>query len=215
MNGKPGMDRIVARPFRLEEALAVLDVPVGIMRIGRVLDVAVADGVAEIDRKSRPAVLAIAFVLVVAHHDQRIETRRAQGLADVPHRRAGDVLPRHQMLRRHDMGELGIGLLQQVAVGDRPALLVAMADVLIGFQEARQRFIRCEQHGRMRGAEPQHDLGHRCCPSFDFRSAVVSSVRAVWSCLFSRRSRVRGEGGAAERVILPGWAAGEMRREGG
>jgi len=66
MHREPGMDRIVAWPLRLEEALAILNVPVGKMRIGLVLRIAVADGVAEIDRKGRSAVLAIAFVLVVA-----------------------------------------------------------------------------------------------------------------------------------------------------
>ena len=40
------------------------------------------------------------------------------------------------------MGELGIGRLQEIPVGDRPPVLVAMADGLVGLQEARQRLVR-------------------------------------------------------------------------
>jgi hypothetical protein len=60
------VNRIVARLVLLEERGAVLDVPVRQMRIGLVLLVVVADGVAEIDREGGPAVLQIALVLVVA-----------------------------------------------------------------------------------------------------------------------------------------------------
>ena len=48
-----------------------------------VLLVAVADGVAVIDREGRAAVLLVALVLIVAHHDQRIELGVAQASAQM------------------------------------------------------------------------------------------------------------------------------------
>ncbi len=74
---------------------------------------------------------------------------------------ARDVLALDQVLGRHHVGELRIGLLQQIAVGDRAAFLVAMLDLLVGLDEALQRLVGGEQHGRVRCSEPEHDLGHR------------------------------------------------------
>ena len=69
-----GIDRIGARLAVLEEALPVLDVPFRkTLVVLLVLLVAVEDGLAVIDRESRPRVFQIGFVLVVAHDDERIE----------------------------------------------------------------------------------------------------------------------------------------------
>ena len=156
------MHRIVARPLVLEEGLPVLHVPFRIaLLVGLVLLVAVADGVAVIDRKRRPAVLLVALILIVAHDDQRIERCSAQPLLQVCDGRARDVLAGDQMLGRHHVRKLRVGLFEQVAIGDRPALLVVMADFLVGLDEARKRLIRGKQHGRVRRSQAEHDLGHR------------------------------------------------------
>ena len=82
MHGKAGMHRIVARAFVLEEGLAVLHVPFRkALAVFLVLLVVVADGVAVVDRERRPAILLVAFVLVVAHDDQRIEIGVGQASA--------------------------------------------------------------------------------------------------------------------------------------
>src|SRR5215813_9570164 len=99
MDRETGMHRIVARLFVLEKSLPVLHVPFGKSpAILLVLLIAVADAVAVIDRKGRPAVLLVALVLVVADHDQRIELGAGERLCDVLDPGAGDVLARNQML---------------------------------------------------------------------------------------------------------------------
>jgi hypothetical protein len=162
MGRKPGVDRIVARPLILEEALPVLHVPfreAGAVVL--VLLVAVADAVAVIDRERRPAVVLVAFVLIVAHHDQRVDFGFGQRLLQLLDGVAGDVLTGDEVLGRHHMGELGIGLLQEVAIGDLPSLLVAVLDLLVGLQETLERLVGCEQHGRVGCSQAEHDLGHR------------------------------------------------------
>ncbi len=61
-----------------------------------VLLVAVEDGLAVIDRESRPRVFEIGFVLVVAHDNERVELGGVEGLAEMRHRGAHLVLSRHQ-----------------------------------------------------------------------------------------------------------------------
>ena len=119
MGGKAGMDRVVARALVLEERLPVLYVPFReAPAVFRMLLVAVADGVAVVDRERRTAVVLVALVLVVAHHDQSIDLGVGERLRHMLDRGARDVLARDEVLGRHHMGELGIGLLQQVAIGD-------------------------------------------------------------------------------------------------
>ena len=156
------MHRIVARAFVLEESLPVLDIPFGkAPAIFLVLLVAVADRLAVIDRERRPAVLLVALVLVIADHDQRIDIGAGKRLRHVLDAGARDVLACHQVLRRHHVGELGIGLLEQIAVSDGAAFLVAVLDVAVGLDEALQRFIGSKQHGRVGRTEPEHDFSHR------------------------------------------------------
>ena len=73
---------------------------------------------------------------------------------------ARDVLPGDEVRGRHHMRHLRVGLLQQLAIGDRAAVLVAVLDLLVGLDEALQRLVGGEQHRRVRRAEPEHDLGH-------------------------------------------------------
>ena len=161
MNGKAGMHRIVARAVVLEERLAVLHVPFRkALAVFLVLLVRVADGVAVVDRERGTAVLLVAFVLVVTHDDQRIEIAVGEGLRHALDGVARDVLPGDEVRGRHQMRHLRVGLLQQFAVGDRTAVLVAVLDLLVGLDEALQRLVGGEQHRRMRRAEPEHDLGH-------------------------------------------------------
>ena len=161
MHGEVGAHRIVARLLLLEERLAVLHVPFGEpLAVFLVLLVAVADRLAEIDREGRAAVFLVALVLVVAHHQQRIELRLVQGLGEAPGGGARLVLARHQLLRRRHGGELRIGLLQELRIGRRIALLVAVLDLLVGFQEARQRLVFGEQHRGVGRSDPEDDLGH-------------------------------------------------------
>ena len=131
------------------------------MGIGLVLLVVVADGFAVIHRNGWATVLQIAFILVVTEDDQGVEICLAQDLAQMPHRFACLVLALHEMSGRDHVGHGGIGLLQELAVGNRAALLVAMLDLLISFNEARQRLVRGQQHRRMRRSHPEHDPGHR------------------------------------------------------
>jgi hypothetical protein len=160
---EPGMHRIIARRVVLEEPLPVLHVPVRIvLAIILVLLVAVANGVAVVDREGRAAVLLIALVLVVADYDQHVELGAGERLGDVPDAGTGDVLALDQMLRRHHVGKLGIGLLEQVAVSDGATFLVTVLNVAVGLDEALQRLVGGEQHGRVGCSEPEHDLGHRC-----------------------------------------------------
>src|SRR5215510_6698394 len=103
------MYRIVARAFVLEERLPILDVPFGkAPAILLVLLVAVADRLAVIDRERRPAVLLVALVLIIADHDQCIDVSSGECLRHVPDAGARDVLALDQMLRRYDVGELGV-----------------------------------------------------------------------------------------------------------
>src|SRR5215471_3297270 len=163
------MHRIVARLLVLEESLPVLHVPFGkAPAIFLVLLVAVADGVAVIDREGRTAVLLVALVLIVADHDQHIELGTGVRLRHVLDRGARDVLARHQMLGRHHVGELGIGLLQKVAIGCRTAFLVAVLDIAVGLDKTLQRLVGGEQHGRVGCSEPEDNSSHRPFPSSRF-----------------------------------------------
>src|SRR5215472_17175109 len=155
------MHRIIARLLVLEESLPVLHIPFGkAPAIFLVLLVAVADGVAVIDREGWAAVLLVALVLIVADHDQRIDLGAGERLRHVLDRRAGDVLARDKVLGRYHVGELGVGLLQKIAVCDRPALLVTVLDVPVGLDKALQRLVGGEQHRRVGCSEPEHDFGH-------------------------------------------------------
>src|SRR5260370_14025388 len=162
VQGERCIDRIVARLDGLEESGAVANVPVGQAGVGAVLGVAVADGVAAVDRKSGPAVLQIAFVLVVAEHDESVEGRRVERVAQTARRGAGDVLAGNEIFQRHQMGELGIGLFQEVSIGDGPALLVAVLHLLVCLRKARQGLVRRQPHGRMRGPCCKYHLRHPC-----------------------------------------------------
>src|SRR5215216_594561 len=71
------------------------------------------------------------------------------------------VLPRDEVCRRHQVGKLRVGFLQQLAIGDGPPLLVAMPDVLVGLDKPRQRLVGREQHRGVGRPQPEHDLGHR------------------------------------------------------
>ena len=151
MNGKLAVDRIVARLAVLEEALPVLHVPFReALVVLLVLLVAVEDRIAVIDRKGRPAVLQIGFVLVVAHNDQRIELGAVERLAQTrPSRRAPCSGARPDARGATMSAIFGIGLLQKLGVGDGPAFLVAVLDLLIGLEKARQRLVGREQHRRV------------------------------------------------------------------
>ena len=177
MPGERAVDGIIARRIGLEEGRTVLDVPLRQVRIGRVLGVTVADGVAVIDREGRPAVFQIALVLVVAEYDQRIERGGADRLAQALHRGARDVLARDEVLRRDHVRELRIGGFEEIAIGDLAAFEVAVLHLLVGLDEPRQRLVGCEQHRRMRGAGSEHDPGHACLR--DARVTLALSVRLL------------------------------------
>ena len=177
------MHGIVARAFVLEEALAVLHVPFGeALAVFLVLLVRIPDGVAVVDREGGAAILLVAFVLVVAHDDQRVEIAVGERLRHALDGVARDVLPGDEVRRRHQMRHLRVGLLQQLAVGDRAAVLVAVLDVLVGLDEALQRLVGGEQHRRMRGAEPEHDLGHGCSFLLSASRCSCASTRARAAC---------------------------------
>ena len=115
VDGKRRMNRIVARAFILEEALAVLHVPLWeALAIFVVLLVRVADRVAVVDRESRAAVLLVALVLVVAQHDQRVDLGAGERLRQALDRAARDVLAGDEMFRRHHVRHLRIGLFEQI-----------------------------------------------------------------------------------------------------
>ena len=77
-----------------------------------VLLVAVEDGVAVINRECRPAIFQIALVLVIAHHDERIEPGVVERLADMGDRGARLVLPRDDFGGLGHGRHFGIGLFQ-------------------------------------------------------------------------------------------------------
>ena len=150
----------------LEEALAILDVPFRkAPAVLFVLLVRISDGVAVVDRERRPAVLLVALVLVVAHDHERIEIGSGEPLLHRLDGVARNVLTGDEIFRRDHVREFRVGVLKQVAIGDRPAFLVAVLDRLVGLDKALQRLVGGKQHRRVGGAEPEYDIGHRDVPS--------------------------------------------------
>src|SRR5581483_3029935 len=132
-------------------------------------------GLAVVDRNRRPAVFQVALVLVVAEYDEGIELGGAQYLAQALRRRAGGILSGDQLLRRNHVGELWVGLDQKLVVAGRVALLVAVLHLHVGFEKARQRFVRRKQHGGMRRPHAEHDPGHWFSP---LGGCILASLRA-------------------------------------
>jgi hypothetical protein len=126
----------------------------------------VANAVAVIDQQARQVVLEEQFLLVVADDDQRIEPGAIDRLADL-----FDALLRFaialQQPRRGDLIEHGgVGTLRQFLEARGLARFVQELAIAIALDIALPIALFAIQHGRMRTAQPQHNLCHESLSGF-------------------------------------------------